>query len=86
MADVKVVAVFEVYNINPQKLEQLLHRFFTKSRLDLEIVGSDGKIYHPKEWFIAPLKVIEEAINLLINGRIVDFEYDEEKEEIVLKR
>ena len=86
MADVKVVAVFEVYNINPQKLEQLIHRFFTKSRLDLEIVGSDGKIYHPKEWFIAPLKVIEEAINLLINGRIVDFEYDEEKEEIVLRR
>ncbi len=86
MADVKVVSVFEVYNINPQKLEQLIHRFFSKSRLDLEIVGNDEKVYHPKEWFIAPLNVIEEAINLMINGRIVDFVYDEENEKIVLKK
>ena len=86
MADVKVVSIFEVYNINPQKLEQLIHRFFSKSRLDLEIVGNDEKVYHPKEWFIAPIEVIEEAINLIINGRIVDFEYDEENEKIVLRR
>ncbi len=86
MADVKVISVFEVYNINPQKLEQLIHRFFSKSRLDLEIVGNNGKIFHPKEWFIAPLEVIEEAISLIINGRIVDFEYDEVNEKVILKK
>ncbi len=86
MADVKIVSAYEVYNVNPQKLEQLIHKFFNKSRLDLEIVGKDGKIYQPKEWFIAPLGVIEEAINLIINGRIVDFVYDEKSEKIILKK
>lgn len=65
---------------------KLIHRFFNKSRLDLEIIGKDGKTYQPKEWFIAPLGVIEEAINLIINGRIVDFVYDDKREKIVLKK
>ena len=32
----------------------------------------------PREWFIAPLPVIEEAIELIISGKIVDYVYDDE--------
>lgn len=37
-----------------------------------------GKRYTPRERFMAPLPVIEEAIELIISGKIVDYVYDEE--------
>lgn len=35
MADVEVVAEYQVFNINPQKFEYYLHTFFGESCLDL---------------------------------------------------
>ena len=66
MADVKTVAAYEVYNVNPHKLEQLIHKFFGNSCLDMEIYDGNGKLYKPREWFIAPLEIIEEAIELIV--------------------
>jgi len=83
MADVKIMAAYEVYNVNPHKLEQLIHQFFGNSCLDIDIVGDNGKINRPREWFIAPLNVIEEAIELIINGNIILYKYNPVKEEIV---
>lgn len=83
MADVKTIAAYEVYNVNPHKLEQLIHKFFGNSCLDIDIIDGNGKIYKPREWFIAPLAVIEEAINLIISGKIVYYRYNEENERIV---
>lgn len=85
MADVKIVAAYEVYNVNAHKLEQLIHKFFGNSCLDIEIFDNNKKLYKPREWFITPLEVIEEAINLIINGKIIHYKYDEEKESIVNK-
>jgi hypothetical protein len=85
MADVKTVAAYEVYNINPHKLEQLIHKFFGNSCLDIEIYDGNGKLYKPREWFIAPLKIIEEAIELIVNGKVLNYRYDEENEVIVEK-
>jgi len=76
MAEVKIVSVFEVYNINPQKLEQLIHKFFSNSCLDIDIVDNKGVIHKPREWFIVPLNVIKKAIELIINGEIVHYHYD----------
>ena len=85
MADVQIVASFEVYNVNPHKLEQLIHKFFANSCLDVDIVDEKGSVYKPREWFVAPLDVIEEAIVLIGNGNIVDYRYDTTDERIVLK-
>ena len=83
MADVKTIAAYEVYNVNPHKLEQLIHKFFGNSCLDIDIIDGNGKIYKPREWFVAPLDVIEEAINLIISGKIINYRYDDENERIV---
>ena len=82
MADVKVVAIYECFNMNSRKLEQLLHKFFGKVCLDIEIFDSEGKGYFPREWFTAPLDVIEEAIELIVSGKIVECRYDYEEESI----
>lgn len=85
MADVRIVMVYECYNMNPQKFEQLLHNFFGKACLNLDIFDLKGQRHTPREWFIAPLSVIEEAVKKIILGEIVGYRYDFEGEEIVEK-
>lgn len=83
--EVELIAQYKCYNLNLSTLENLIHRFFAEVRLDVSIIGEDGREINPKEWFIVPLEVINEAIELLINGTIVNYRYDKEQEKIVLK-
>ena len=76
LAEVEVVETYKLANINPVKLEKLLHRFFSKARLDLELKDRFGQGVEPREWFIVPLQVIEEAIRLLKLGTIGDYHYE----------
>ena len=85
MAGVDHVASYECYNMNPQKFEKLLHRVFSEVCLDVEVVDSFGKLCKPREWFVVPLAVIEMAIQLLVNGEIVNYSYDAGLEELVEK-
>jgi Meiotically up-regulated gene 113 len=85
MAPVHHLSSYLCFNMNAQKFESLLHTFFGKACLDIEIADTDGKMCKPREWFIAPLKAIEMAIQLLINGEIVYYRYDLVHEEVIAK-
>lgn len=85
MAPVRIVSVYETYNMNTQKLEQIVHKFFGKVCLSVDIFGSDAKRYTPREWFILPLEIIEQTIELIITGEIVNYRYNEKNEKLVLK-
>jgi hypothetical protein len=82
MAGVKLVAEFETYNIDVQKFESLLHRFFAEACLEVDVLDNNGARHTPREWFVVPLQVIKIAIKLMINGEIVDFRYDPKTREI----
>jgi hypothetical protein len=79
MANVEVVATYELYNINRTKLENLLHRIFEPARLDIELMDRFGRPVVPKEWFLVPLFVIDEAVERIKDGTIANFAYDPEK-------
>lgn len=83
MADVDYITGWQCYNLNPQKFEHLIHSFFGSSCLNLEVVDSKGKKHKPREWFIAPLVVIEEVVESIINGDIINMYYDPLKEKII---
>ena len=85
LADVEVVASYKLANLNCSKLEALLHHFFAKARLDLELKDRFGQGVEPREWFLVPLPVIQEAIEKLIDGNIEKFRYDPEKARIVTR-
>ena len=85
MAPVIKKGVWKCYNMNPQKFEHLLHTFFGNSCLDIEIFDEKGEKHNPKEWFIAPIEVIEQAIELIINGKIADYIFDPNNLTIVKK-
>jgi predicted DNA-binding antitoxin AbrB/MazE fold protein len=82
MADVRIVMVYKCFNMNTQKLEQLLHNFFGKSCLNIDVFDKSSNRHIPREWFIAPLEVIEQAIHLIISGDIVNYRYDSDNEVI----
>ena len=83
MADVRIVMAYKCYNMNPQKLEQLLHNFFGNSCLNIDVFDKDGNRHTPREWFIAPLAIIEQAIHYIISGDIIYYKYDSTNEEII---
>jgi predicted DNA-binding transcriptional regulator len=84
-ADVKKIATYKVYNRNADKLEGLLHRFFAKACLDIDLYNEQGQRLNPREWFVVPFEVIEETIQLILNENIVNYEYDTETKKIKLK-
>jgi hypothetical protein len=76
MADVDVVATYELYNINRTRLEYLIHRIFGPARLDIEIRDRFGNPVTPREWFIVPLFVVNEAVERIKDGTITKYQYD----------
>lgn len=76
MADVEIVATYELYNINRTKLENLVHRVFEPARLEIQIKDRFGKPVVPREWFLVPLFVIDEAVERIKDGTIGDYRYD----------
>ena len=76
MAPVETVAIYQAYNMNTQKFEQLLHNFFGKACLNIDVFDEKGKRHTPQEWFIAPIEVIDKAVELIITGEIVKYEFD----------
>lgn len=75
-APVKLEAAWECLNMNPQKLEGLLHKFFGSACLNIEIKDQSGKRHAPREWFIAPMPIIKQAIELIISSNILEYKYD----------
>lgn len=85
MAAVHIELAYKTFNMNTQKFEQLIHNFFGASCLNIDIYDKKLQRKTPQEWFIAPLSVIDRAIELIISGDIIHYKYDREREEIVMR-
>ena len=83
MADVEVVATYELSNINRVKLENLLHRFFEPGKLKVQLEDRMGNPIAPREWFLVPLFVIDKAIEIIRSGEIVNYRYEVETQQIL---
>lgn len=82
MADVEVVATYELFNIGRVRLENLIHRVFDSARLDIEIKDRFGNPVIPREWFLVPVFVIDEAIEKIRDGTITGYIYDPKTAEL----
>ena len=76
LADVEVVATYELYNINRSRLENIIHRVFESAKLDIEIKDRFGNPVIPREWFLVPLFIVDEVVDKIKEGTIGDFAYD----------
>ncbi|MCW5716907.1 MAG: GIY-YIG nuclease family protein [Bauldia sp.] len=76
LANVELVATYELFNINRTKLENLIHRVFEPARLDIEIKDRFGRPVVPREWFLVPRFAIDDAVEKIKDGTITDYVYD----------
>ena len=83
MADVEVIATYELFNINRAKLEHLIHKAFNPARLDIEILDRFGRPVIPKEWFLVPIFIIDEVVEKIRDGTITEYFYDPNSAKLV---
>ncbi|KNZ33151.1 MAG: hypothetical protein AD742_07830 [Methylibium sp. NZG] len=76
LAPVEIVAEYKLHNLSRTKLEGIFHRVFSSAQLDLTIEDRFGKPVKPREWFVVPLHVIDEAVERIRAGTITDVAYD----------
>lgn len=76
LAGVEMIAEYKLFNINRTKLEKLIHRFFADAAYDIQITDRFGKPVRPREWFLVPLHVIDEAVERIKDGTITEYTYD----------
>ncbi|MEP0212157.1 MAG: GIY-YIG nuclease family protein [Cellulophaga sp.] len=85
MSDVAIVDGYKCYNMNTQKFEHLLHRFFAEVCLNIDVFDDKGRRITPREWFVVPLPIIDKVIQLILSGDIINYKYDSTNE-VLLKK
>ena len=76
LADVEIIATYKLHNVNRTRLEKIFHRLFGAAQLDLTIEDRFGHPVKPREWFLVPLNVIDEAVHRIRDGSITGVTYD----------
>lgn len=76
LANVEVVATYKLHNLNRTRLENIFHRLFGAAQLDLTIEDRFGHPVKPREWFLLPLHVIDDAVQRIRDGSITEVVYD----------
>jgi len=84
-AGVDVIETYRCFNMHPRELEDKLHTFFDKVRLNINIPDERGVVISPREWFRVKLDVIGEAVKLILDQSINNFIYDPSLEKIVAR-
>ena len=85
MADVEIVATYTLYNINRVKLENLIHRIFAPAQLNIEIKDRFGNPVVPREWFLVPHFVVDDAVERIKDGTITGYIYDPRAARLALR-
>ena len=76
LADVEVVATYNLSNINRTKIENIVHKVLKPAKLDIEIIDRFGNPVKPQEWFMVPLFIIDEIIEKITDQSIGEYIYD----------
>jgi hypothetical protein len=84
LADVEIVATYKLADINRTALEGVFHRIFAPAQLDLTIHDRFGHPVRPREWFLVPLNVIDEAVQRIRDGSIASMIYDPKTARLVV--
>lgn len=83
LAGVDVVAEYRLHNLNRTKLEGIFHTLFAAAQLDVTLLDRFGREVKPREWFVVPLAVIDEAVKRLLDGSITNYDYDPKSARLV---
>ncbi len=75
-APVRILASLDCYNLNPQKVEHLIHAFLAKQRVNMTLISSKGKPYKPTEWFAVDRDTAIAVAEHIVKGDIMNYRMD----------
>jgi hypothetical protein len=84
-ADVHLLDKYACYNMDAQKFEHLIHRFFTDVCLNVDVFDDKGNRMTPREWFVAPRPIIDSVVTLILSGNILKYKYDSVNQALIEK-
>lgn len=64
---VKICEEIQVANLNSEALETAIHHALSNYRLDVDIKAPNGRLIHPREWFVTDLSTIEDTISKIVS-------------------
>ncbi|MBR4390510.1 MAG: GIY-YIG nuclease family protein [Bacteroidales bacterium] len=70
-AKVQILKTYQVANIKASTFENLIHKLFDAVQLQV-----NAGIAKPKEWYIVPFPIIDQAIHYIIEGKQVAYDYN----------
>lgn len=70
---VELVAEWEIYGANLKKVEKLLHAFLSPRRAVFSLIDTNGRHYHPREWFNVPYSTIKQAANAIMDNTLMEY-------------
>lgn len=85
LADVEIIATYKLHNVNRTRLENIFHRVFGAAQLDLTINDRFGHPVKPREWFLVPLHVIDDAVRRIRDGSIIDVMYEPKTASLIVQ-
>ena len=83
LADVEIVATYKLHNLNRTRMENIFHRLFGSAQIEVTIDDRFGNPVKPREWFLVPLHVIDEAVERIRDGSITDMVYDPSSAQLI---
>lgn len=84
-AAVRLLATISCFNLNPRKFEDLIHAFLHAQRLNITLRSSNGKSYHPEEWFTVDADTALKVCHAIIDGTITQYRMDNTTGKMVRK-
>ena len=64
---VRVCEEIQVKNLNSEALETAIHHALAGYRLDVDIKAPNGRMIHPREWFVTDLDTIDDVVNAIVS-------------------
>ncbi|WP_263588587.1 GIY-YIG nuclease family protein [Sphingopyxis sp. GC21] len=86
LADVDIIATYQLFDVNRTGLERLIHRVLDSVRFDVEIPDRFGKMIRPREWFLVPLSIVDEIVDRIGNGSLAGMTYDRNAAKLMRER
>lgn len=84
-APVRLLASIACFNLDPRKFEDLIHAFLHHQRLNITLKSSNGKAYHPEEWFTVDADTALKVCHAIVDGTITQYRMDNTTGKIVKK-
>ena len=70
-AKVQIVKTYQVANIKASTFENLIHKLFDSVQFQV-----NAGLAKPKEWYIVPFPVIDQAVHYIIEGKAVAYDHN----------